>query len=1011
MMHFNIRQAKRLGLTSLFLITVIIAVLNGVLPVHAEPTIALDPADIEANPTESFTFDVTITDVVDLYSYEVKVGFDKDILEGIDIDEGPFIRDNTTSPSGTFFSSAIEDDYVYAACVTIGLYPGITGSGVLFTVTLTVEAAGECPLDVYDTLLLDSTGTLIAPFDMLDGNFHTTVPVASFTFDPDTFGRPIVGENITFDASASIDPDGGTILNYTWDFNDTTIVTVSTPIIEHAYSNPSNYTGGVYDPYNVTLTVTDDENETNTFFIETKADGVNVKLHDLCIINITTPEEIFWREVATIDVTVLNNGSHPAVFNLTSYFNSNPIDTEAVGVGAVPSLEPGENETYTFRWNTFINQSKLGFGLVGTPNWDYPSNASVSDDIYTYTSSNQSLQSYSRFNQSLTDYELNTTGWAGVSKVEVGVEVKTDSGGDDQLSIQAQLTGKPWGAEHIYDVTWVNDTFFWVDVTGAVASYWSPSGIQQGRLNVRMRYIQVGGTATPIYVDWLLVRVTPSNPIDLPEGTYAIWANAYLIDPYSRAFRPGEEEDTADNTLFGNPIAITLIPEHDIAITDVTISRTEVAVGRTSEVEVDVQNNGNVQETFGVFLYVNSTEPVANRTGLSLGAGATRTVRFTWFTASNTTVEGPYNVTVACGFYNETSGHVEPLANETDTANNVQTVIQIMRLRPMAYFTFSPTQPTISDEVTFDASASYAPGQPGGTIEYYIWDFGDVSLPVNTTNPIETHTYVRPGSYSAELTVVDDEGLDNSVIGTVTVLKFNSTITIAASATTVPISLNTTISGSISPVRANVKVTINYTSFGEDNWLTLANVSTNDDGEYAFDWMPEQDGAYQIRALWYGDATTEGAESSVLNVIVVIQDLTVDDVVLSAFKVEPGESLTIDVTVGNKGTATETFDVAVYYNDTLLETEPVNNLADGTSETVSFSWDTQGVSEGVYVIRASVDRLPGETAIDDNSLTTVAVIQGEAAPFNIFLYTTIGMAIVVAVLAFFLVKPLIFKPK
>jgi hypothetical protein len=136
------------------------------------PLIAVAPEENSANPSESFTVDITIQDAVDLFSYEAKVGFDPDILEVASIDEGPFIKDQTTSPMGTLWSTIEESDYVYAVCVTMGAYPGVSGSGVLFTVTFNVIDAGACDLDLYDSILLDSTGASIV-HDEAGGYFYT----------------------------------------------------------------------------------------------------------------------------------------------------------------------------------------------------------------------------------------------------------------------------------------------------------------------------------------------------------------------------------------------------------------------------------------------------------------------------------------------------------------------------------------------------------------------------------------------------------------------------------------------------------------------------------------------------------------------------------------------------------------------------------------------------------------------------------------------------------------------
>jgi chitodextrinase len=63
--------------------------------------------------------------------------------------------------------------------------------------------------------------------------------------------QALVGENITFDGSASTDPDG-TITQYGWAFGDG--ATADEPVVQHAYEQP-----GVYG---ATLTVTDNEGAT-----------------------------------------------------------------------------------------------------------------------------------------------------------------------------------------------------------------------------------------------------------------------------------------------------------------------------------------------------------------------------------------------------------------------------------------------------------------------------------------------------------------------------------------------------------------------------------------------------------------------------------------------------------------------------------------------------------------------------------------------------------------------------
>ena len=74
-------------------------------------------------------------------------------------------------------------------------------------------------------------------------------PVADFTWNP---ANPLIGQVITFDASASFDLDGN-IVNYDWDFGDGN--QAQGQIVQHIYNAP-----GIYD---VTLTVTDDDGLTD----------------------------------------------------------------------------------------------------------------------------------------------------------------------------------------------------------------------------------------------------------------------------------------------------------------------------------------------------------------------------------------------------------------------------------------------------------------------------------------------------------------------------------------------------------------------------------------------------------------------------------------------------------------------------------------------------------------------------------------------------------------------------
>ena len=71
---------------------------------------------------------------------------------------------------------------------------------------------------------------------------------------------------------------------------------------------------------------------------------------------------------------------------------------------------------------------------------------------------------------------------------------------------------------------------------------------------------------------------------------------------------------------------------------------------------------------------------------------------------------------------------------------------------PTASFTASPLSGTAPMLVSFDASAS---SDPDGTIAAYAWTFGDGATASGRT---AAHTYAVAGTYTAQLTVTDDDG-------------------------------------------------------------------------------------------------------------------------------------------------------------------------------------------------------------------------------------------------------------
>ena len=84
---------------------------------------------------------------------------------------------------------------------------------------------------------------------------------------------------------------------------------------------------------------------------------------------------------------------------------------------------------------------------------------------------------------------------------------------------------------------------------------------------------------------------------------------------------------------------------------------------------------------------------------------------------------------------------------------------------PTAVLTASPTAGTVPLEVSFSAGSSY---DTDGTVVRYDWDFGDGTV-INDGAAAQSHTYQSAGTFTATVTVTDDDGLTDSADTEITV--------------------------------------------------------------------------------------------------------------------------------------------------------------------------------------------------------------------------------------------------
>jgi len=136
-------------------------------------------------------------------------------------------------------------------------------------------------------------------------------------------------------------------------------------------------------------------------------------------------------------------------------------------------------------------------------------------------------------------------------------------------------------------------------------------------------------------------------------------------------------------------------------------------------------------------------------------------------------------------------------------------------------------------------------------------------------------------------------------------------------------------------------------------------------------------------------------------------DLAVTGVVAAPTNVMRGGLVNVNVTVTNQGNAQEIFNVTLYYDNEVVGKRTGISLAAGNSRLVGFSWNTSGVGESTYTLKAEVSAVQGETDLSDNvfidgtvtvnplEIHDVAITGVSASPITVFPGETVNVTAVI----------------
>jgi len=423
---------------------------------------------------------------------------------------------------------------------------------------------------------------------------------------------------------------------------------------------------------------------------------------------------------------------------------------------------------------------------------------------------------------------------------------------------------------------------------------------------------------------------------------------------------------------------------HDIAVTSVA-APSFAAIGDTVSVNATVLNAGDFTETFQVDATYDGNRIGATQIVSNLAPGATKTLVFTW----NTQGLSPGNYTVKALAW--------PVSGETDTADNEKGPVIVALGKAASILAISVSSTTVAAGERVVVGGSISPAREGLSLTIQFRpsggaDWGILATVTSDASGRYTYTWVPTGVGAYELrTTWAGDALTlpgESAVQTLTVGKATSTLTVTVSSDTVTVQADVNIGGSLSPPRVGVSVTIQYRSSG-GSWTTLTTSVTDAAGSYAYTWTPTTAGSYELKAVWPGDASTEGDESD-LAAVIVVKMTSILAISVSPTSVETGGNAVIEGAISPAKAG------AGVVLQKRLAGESWSTLATVTADsTGGFRYTWTPTTQGSYELRATWE---GDAAtLPDESDVVALTVRAPAFPIDPLILAALAGGVVVLV--------------
>ena len=140
-------------------VSVLVAVLicSAALPAAAAPILSLTPSSTSVGVGGTFSIDVNVSDVQDLYGFQFDLNFDQSLLSPLGVTEGSFLSQGVSG--STDFLAGVDNGtgtIEFTLGLLLGAVPGVSGSGTLATLAFMAIAPGNTDFSLSELILLDS---------------------------------------------------------------------------------------------------------------------------------------------------------------------------------------------------------------------------------------------------------------------------------------------------------------------------------------------------------------------------------------------------------------------------------------------------------------------------------------------------------------------------------------------------------------------------------------------------------------------------------------------------------------------------------------------------------------------------------------------------------------------------------------------------------------------------------------------------------------------------------------